>query len=390
MNKKNVIIFLSGVIFLLMLGFSMNTPILPLYSKMLGATNILVGLIISIYGLVRTPLNIPFSVLFAKKNPFITAIIGTLFISISALILFFSNLILHLFLAKIFEGIGFLFYILSALRINSEFTEKKERGELMGIYVTSLSLGISLGPFLGGFITENFGFKLVFLTYFILSIISFIILFLMYKKTPYINPYSNHTIFNLKKLKNSIKNKPIIFVSIAISSIFIIRIALTSVLIPIYVQESFKLGETFIGYLVTLIGIAGMITVYPSGKISDKVGRKPMLLICLFLTSLVILLIPISKETFALQISVLIFGLSLGLAGPFVAFIADLSTKEQLPITLGIYRTFTDSGFFFGPLLGGIILEFFEVSIYSFLILSLILLISFVLVLNIKESIKYQ
>ncbi|MDT7865086.1 MAG: MFS transporter, partial [Thermoproteota archaeon] len=160
--------------------------------------------------------------------------------------------------------------------------------------------------------------------------------------------------------------------------------SLISVILPILIYEKFKLSESYIGLIISTLGIATIITTWPSGKLSDKIGRKVNLLTCLLFSSIFVTLIPLVNDFFYLQLLIFLLGLILGFSGPFTAYIADLSTKETLTAALSVYRTFVDLGFFIGPFVGGIILEFFEVTFVSFLLISLFTFISFILALIIK------
>jgi MFS family permease len=380
-SNKHVIINFSLVIFFIMTGFSMTIPILPIFARELGASNLIIGLAISAYGLARAPLNIPFGILLEKKNPFNSAILGLVFILSSSIILFFSQNLIHFVIAKIIEGIGFLIYILMALRILAEYTEKKERGGTMGIYTTGLLVGTTIGPLPGGYISEHFGLRYVFLAYFFLVLFSLIIIIITKKNIRYNLSTTNIKISNFIKV---IKNKNILIVSFSISSIFILRTSLISVILPILIYEKFKLSESYIGLIISTLGIATIITTWPSGKLSDKIGRKVNLLTCLLFSSIFVTLIPLVNDFFYLQLLIFLLGLILGFSGPFAAYIADLSTKETLTVALSVYRTFVDLGFFIGPFVGGIILEFFEVTFVSFLLISLFTFISFILALTIK------
>jgi predicted MFS family arabinose efflux permease len=295
--------------------------------------------------------------------------------------LFFSQNLIHFVIAKIIEGIGFLIYILMALRILAEYTEKEERGGTMGIYTTGLLIGTAIGPLPGGYIAEHFGLRYVFLAYFLLILFSLIIIIITKKNIRYNLSTTNIKISNFIKV---IKNKNILIVSFSISSIFILRTSLISVILPILIYEKFKLSESSIGLIISTLGIATLVTTWPSGKLSDKIGRKFNLLICLLFSSVFVTLIPLVSDFFYLQLLILFLGLILGFSGPFAAYIADLSTKETLTAALSVYRTLVDFGFFIGPFIGGVILEFFEVSFVSFLFISSFTFISFILALTIK------
>jgi len=63
---------------------------------------------------------------------------------------------------RVLQGIGSAMIFGTAVAILSSVFPPGERGKALGIYITSVYLGLSLGPFLGGFMTENLGWRSIF------------------------------------------------------------------------------------------------------------------------------------------------------------------------------------------------------------------------------------
>ncbi len=384
--QKTVIPLLSIVIFLLMIGSSMATPILPIFLKYLGATNLVIGITIALYGLIRAPLNIPLSFFFANKNPLYTAQLGLALVIFAAIFMGLSSNFYQIAVARLIEGIGIIFYVISALRILAEFSPREERGGTMGIYTTSLLLGSAIGPLPGGFIAEHFGARMVFFSYGLVVAIALLALFFIHKREKYTKQNTKITIQILKK---TIKDRSILIVSYVISSLFVARIALMGVIIPVLLSETFKLREGAIGATISSFWIMTAIPNWIGGRLGDKIGRKKLISFCIIISSFSLALLSFSRNLFEFQVVLLILAIATGLTGPISAYIIDLSTKENLPISLGIFRTFVDVAFFLGPLLGGMLLESFKLDPSLFLVLSLYLLVSLVLLRFAEEKKNY-
>ena len=93
-----------------------------------------------------------------------------------------------------------------------------------------------------------------------------------------------------------------------------------------------------------------------------------------------------AQDLTQLLIALMCLAISTGISGPMSAIIIDLSKKEDLPISLGIYRTFVDFSFFVGPTLGGYLLNILGASSFNYLILSLYLISSLILLQFVKEK----
>ena len=64
---------------------------------------------------------------------------------------------------RVIQGMGGALIYGTAVAILTAVTPPEDRGKALGIYTTSVYLGLSLGPFLGGFMTEAFGWRSIFL-----------------------------------------------------------------------------------------------------------------------------------------------------------------------------------------------------------------------------------
>jgi len=60
------------------------------------------------------------------------------------------------------QGIGAALIFGTAVAILTSVTPPRERGKALGIYTTAVYLGLSMGPFLGGFLVTSFGWRSIF------------------------------------------------------------------------------------------------------------------------------------------------------------------------------------------------------------------------------------
>jgi len=383
---QRVIYILSAVIFLLMIGSSMTTPIMPIFLSYLGAGEILIGFVISLYGLVRAPLNIPLSFMLAKKNPFKSAFSGLVLVVLAALIMGTSLSPIQVAIGKVIEGLGIILYVISALRLLAEYSPIEERGGTMGIYTASLLLGSAAGPLIGGFIAEHFGERNVFFTYACMAGLTSSILYFTGKTVKYSNSYPQYSTRNIRE---SLKNKDILLASYVISSFFIVRIALMNVIMPLILYNNYGLKESIIG---TIISSFWFITTIPNiigGKLGDRIGRKFTLSLCLSGSSAALFAMYFTRDLIQLIVVLMCLAVSTGISGPMSAIIIDLSKREELPISLGVYRTFVDFSFFAGPSLGGYLLDLLGANNIIYFILSGYLICSLVLLHFVNEKKNY-
>ena len=80
-----------------------------------------------------------------------------------SLLLAISNSPLVLISLRVLQGIGSAMIFGTGIAILTSVFPVKERGRALGINVASVYLGLSLGPFLGGILTQHFGWRSIFL-----------------------------------------------------------------------------------------------------------------------------------------------------------------------------------------------------------------------------------
>lgn len=67
-----------------------------------------------------------------------------------------------LLIARVFQGIGSAMIFGTGVAILTSVFPPSERGRVLGINVAAVYIGLSMGPFIGGFLTQNLGWRSVF------------------------------------------------------------------------------------------------------------------------------------------------------------------------------------------------------------------------------------
>ena len=97
---------------------------------------------------------------------------GIIIFTIASLFSAMSNTITLLIFSRVLTGIGVgLIFSTSVAMVTSAFPIQ-ERGKAMGYTVAATYLGLSMGPFIGGTLTENFGWRSIFVASVLMGIFS--------------------------------------------------------------------------------------------------------------------------------------------------------------------------------------------------------------------------
>ncbi|MBK7132111.1 MAG: MFS transporter [Bacteroidales bacterium] len=175
-SKKTVLFVATFAAFLTpFLGSAVNLA-LPSIGKDLNATAIGLGWVISSFILSSAIFLLPFGRLadiIGRKKVFST---GILLFTISTFLIIFSQSIAYLIVLRIFQGLASAMIFGTSLAIITSVYQPGERGRAMGINITAVYLGLSLGPVIGGLLTQYFGWRSIFAFLVPFGIISLILI----------------------------------------------------------------------------------------------------------------------------------------------------------------------------------------------------------------------
>jgi EmrB/QacA subfamily drug resistance transporter len=98
--------------------------------------------------------------MYGRKKVFTYGIVAY---TISSLLSATSSSAVMLIAFRVLQGIGGSMVFATGVAILTSVFPAQERGKALGIYVAAVYVGLSLGPFLGGLLTEHFGWRSIFI-----------------------------------------------------------------------------------------------------------------------------------------------------------------------------------------------------------------------------------
>ena len=207
-STKSLLIAILSTIALADFGLGLNTVVLPLYAKSLGASIITIGLIIASFGLARIFVNIPISIISKKLNAQYIHI-GILSIFLGAVGYLLSTSYYQLFLFRFLEGFGSGIINTSSMIILTKRLYKEEkRAKVLSRYMIARRLSMGSAPFIGAVVAYEFSDKAAFLLYALIMAVGVIIAFYNKKFLNSINTIDKTSLQdNAENVKENIKIK---------------------------------------------------------------------------------------------------------------------------------------------------------------------------------------
>ncbi|MFW6117669.1 MAG: MFS transporter [Thermoproteota archaeon] len=124
-------------------------------------------------------------------------------------------------------------------------------------------------------------------------------------------------------------------------------------LLPLF-AETFHSGSAALGILVASFSLMQFIFSPILGRISDKVGRKPVLVISILTSAASFLLFAIANSFLLLLLSRIVAGLATETAVA-QAYISDITSQKERTSGMGKVGAAHGAGFIIGPALGGLL-----------------------------------
>lgn len=176
----------------------------------------------------------------------------------------------------------------------------------------------------------------------------------------------------------------IIFVTLFID---IMGFGIALPVLPSYAHDVFGASPLMIGWLVASYSLTQFISTPILGHLSDKHGRRPILLISLLGTSVAALITARAPSLAILFFGRIFDGATGGNISTAQAYIADVTSKENRAKGMGLVGAAFGLGFIFGPALGGILSQF-SPHLPFYFVSALALINSTMLYFFLPESLK--
>lgn len=364
---------------LLILGYDMLRPFLSILAAELDPLGILVGLTISSYFLTRIFVDLPIGYVTSKVGWRRPTLLGLCLATIGTLICALSSSIYSLIIGLALWGLGTAFVFTISMSIIIDFFPSHIRGSAMGLSQGIALISAFVAAPLGGFIADYLGYASVFYVTGVITIIGLLVIFMSRELKQNIPSTRTITHVSFKETLDGLKNRGLLGTCMIELVRLIILQGIISTILPIYLYDFLKMSIPAIGIVIGVRSLGMVLTTFSGGLGSDKVGRKPIIIMGAVTQSLCIFLYTQASSFDLILILALVEGLGAGFIHVTLpALMSEQITPEYVGGALGLYRTFSDIGAVIGPILIMVIWSTFNVhaGFYFGAVLSLVSLLA--------------
>ncbi len=333
--SKNV--FILGMVSLFTdLSSQMVFPLIPLFlTTVLGASAYSVGIVEGAAETTASLLKVVsgyWSDKVKKRKPFV--LLGYSLSAITKPLFYFANAWSFVLFMRVIERIGKGLRTAPRDALVAESCDDCDRGKAYGFHRAMDGLGSVMGALIAFLLLPTFGYRNIFLFTFIPSIISvFIILFIKEKNA------LKSTEIKATPLKISFKELPTnLRTFIIVSAVFALgHFGYAFLLLR---AKDIGLADNMAILLYVLFYSVYTICAIPFGTLSDKIGRRPILVMGYLLFAIISFGLILSSNIYGLLLCFIIYGIFYALIdGAQRAFVVDLAPEHLKATALGTFHT---------------------------------------------------
>ena len=364
LRVEEKLLVLCGATFLVMAGQGVVSPVLPLYASEFNVGTAMVGLTITTFAAARLLLNVPAGMLSDRFGRRVILIGGPAITSIGMIGSGLAGSIWTLLAWRFVAGAGSALYMGGAMVYLIDIARPDQLSRYVATNQWALSLGVSLGPGIGGLVAERWGLSAPFFVVGVTAIFASVYAFFRLPETrdrvTATAPVdtSGEDTPAATTARELLFSRPFLLLALISVTIFMTRGGTRGTLMPLHANDALGWGPSEIGLLFTLTGLMTLFTLMPAGWASDAIGRRWVILFSGVVAGAGTLLIAGSATVAAFVIGSFVLSLGTGTAGPApAAFVADLTPPHLRGVMVGLYRSAGDIGIIAGPVLLGLVAD---------------------------------
>lgn len=370
-QRKKLIVLMINM-FIAIGSFGIIIPILPAYLQSIGQGGTAAGLMIAIFAgaqLIFSPIAGKWTDQYGRRKMIIYGLVG---LTASMFIFYAVDTIWWLYFSRVIGGIGAALLVPAIFAYVADITTMEQRAKGNSLISAAMSLGIVIGPGIGGFLTD-YGLKVPFLISAIVSLVAVIFSIIVLKESQQEQAegvhYDDESM--VKKLVRSVKMP--YFIPLVITLVMSFGLMAYESVLGLFVDNEFGATPQEIALMITATGIISTIVqLFVVDRLVVNLGEEKVLNIFLGVATVGFLLsIFASSYVLFFGITLIIF-LATSILRPVLnTLISKLAGHEQ-GFAMGMNNAYMSIGNILGPTLAGLL---YDVNIIYPFVLGVILLL---------------
>ncbi|HVM12538.1 MAG TPA: MFS transporter [Actinomycetota bacterium] len=391
-----------GVTLVIMLGYGLIVPVLPLYARSFGVGKAEVGLLLSSFALMRLVFDLVAGPLVDRAGPRAVATGGAVVVALSGALSALAPSFGFLLAARAVGGAGSSLLFAAVMSHLLQAVPPGRMARTMSLYYASFLLGMVLGQPVGGLIASIAGLAAPLWFYAGACLVSagVTMRFLADRgprgvaeaETPQevLAGAEGGAPTAWGRLRGLLRGRAFVAALVANAILFWVLGSVRLTLVPLFAGERLGLGAAQIGALLGVAAVAQFLLMWKAGSLADARGRRLVLLPSLIVVAIGTALLGWTASALTLGAVLAVLGAATGFSGVVpAAVVADVAPKRSSGTAVGAYRFAGDLGFVLGPFVAGGVAEAYGFRA-AFVVIAVPVLVAVALVGRMPETLSTQ
>lgn len=351
-QERSAAISLAMIYAFRMLGLFMILPVFALYGdKIPGATPMLMGLALGIYGLTQALLQIPFGMWSDRIGRKPVILIGLLIFAAGSLIAGSASSIEGIILGRAIQGAGAIAAALMALA--ADLSREEHRTKMMALIGISIGASFAISMVLGPMVNHWIGISGIFYSTAVLALVGIGIL-MLFVPDPAKSNFHRDTEVETRSLVSVLKDAQLLRLDAGIFSLHFVLMCLFLIL-PLIFQDSYAVAASQHWKIYLPVFISSIIIMVPFIVIAERKQAMKQVFVgaisCLIIATLIFISSQALWQTvLALTLFLAAFNL---LEASLPSLISKTAPATQKGTAMGMYSSSQFLGAFVGGTVGG-------------------------------------
>ena len=342
------------VIFLISGAIGTTMILAPVHAEELGASYMQLGLMGANHAIGYTIMTLITGLIMDRYEKIRIYIVFQTLNIISVGLLAFSNTIEQVLVVRLLIGLTSGTFWVSSSAIAAAMSKPHELTQNINLYNISWIAGLAVGPIIGGYISDIFGFKAMFLTMSGVILFSVGIIATLMLPTVQLQGKIGKLTIDWKSVRGVLPAYLCLFPYTLSSGIYFN-------ILPSYLKE-FGITASIIGLLLAIGNIAKGLGFFGVERLVNW-GTKRAIRLVSFMLAVSLAWIAYANNEFVIALPLVVYGLANGFLEPILLnWIAQNSPTESRSFTMAIYETVFGVGMMLGPLAAGFVTNSYPVS----------------------------
>jgi len=370
-----------GTSFFLWTGWLAFSPVFPLYVDDLGFGFFNLGLLMAIPSLFSIFLRLPIGTVADRIGKNRIVLFALTIQSFSFLLLGVLSSLSSLFAIRILQGMVVSFFPPVITATIYDLAIPTSKGTMFGVLFTSIGLAMISGPLISSLFLQFLDFNTFFMSLSLFPAIALIIYLIGMTK----DQTKEEKKSRISSLWRVLKNTNVLALC-SCRVLFAITTSIFATVFSVYAKDTLLIAASLVSVLFMIRGSTNTFIRLPSGKISDRIGRKKPILLSYALVSAIFYLFSETISFIAFALIMALYGFAWGLrVAPETALISDLVENKDANVGIALLQTMFPIGNTIGSLLAGWLAQLVPISTV-FKISSLIIVPAIIILLRIKTK----